>query len=383
MDAMMRRVDVALGERSYEIAVGPGLLDDIGRHVRQLATTGQVGVVADTTVANLYARRVMRSLKAAGCNPHLILLPAGERTKTLRSASRVLDGLVKAKFERGSVLIALGGGVIGDLTGFVAAVYLRGIPYIQVPTTLIAQVDSSVGGKTGVNHPSGKNLIGAFHQPRLVLIDIQTLNTLPRREWTAGLAEVIKYGVIADDKFFAFLEEHLPSVLEMKDEAVMHLVTRSCEIKAAVVMEDERESDRRRILNYGHTIGHALESLGRYRGLVHGEAVAIGMVQEADLAACLGLCGADVVQRQRDLIRRCGLPHELPRVSFGDLWRAMQHDKKVAGGRLHCVLPERIGSVRVEVLERAGCRQWFGRRQARRPVRASARPLSGCMERGG
>lgn len=352
-------VRVSLAERSYDIVVGAGLLDNLGQRLLALGFRGKVGVVTDATVGKLYAARAMRAIKSASLDGHLIVVPAGERTKTLRWATRVLDELVKERFERGSGLVALGGGVIGDLTGFVAAVYLRGIPFIQVPTTLVAQVDSSVGGKTGVNHPLGKNLIGAFYQPKLVLIDIATLNTLPTRQWIGGLAEVIKYGVIADEPFFTYLEQHMGPLLKMEEEAVQHIVTQSCRIKAAIVMEDERESDRRRILNYGHTIGHALESLGKYRTLIHGEAVAIGMVHEAGLSYHLGLCNHELVRRQADVIRRTGLPVVLPTASFTDLWGAMQHDKKVASGRVYSVFPERIGQVRIAPLDRADCKRWF------------------------
>lgn len=359
MPAVDTSINVSLGDRSYEIVVGRDLLDDTGRRLRQLGYTGKVGVVTDTTVNRLYGTRLMRSLKSAGLNAQLTVIPAGERTKTLRWVSRVLDDLVKSRFERSSVLVGLGGGVMGDLTGFAAAIYLRGIPFVQVPTTLVAQVDSSVGGKTGVNHPSGKNLVGAFYQPRLVLMDIGTLKTLPRREWLGGMAEVIKYGVIQDEPFFTYLEQHMDALLEMKEDAISHIVAQSCRIKAAVVAEDERESGRRRILNYGHTIGHALETLGRYRTFIHGEAVAIGMVQEADLSRHLGLCPQDVVRRQQTLIERTGLPSRLPRTTFVDLWNAMQHDKKVAKGRIFCVLPESIGQVRIDPLERSDCKAWF------------------------
>ena len=352
-------VQVSLAPRSYAIVVGDGLLDSLGRRLQSLGCCGKVGVVTDAAVGKLYASRAMRAIKSAGLDGHLIVVPAGERTKTLRWVARILDELVKERFDRGAALVALGGGVIGDLTGFAASVYLRGIPFIQVPTTLVAQVDSSVGGKTGVNHPLGKNLIGAFYQPRLVLSDIATLQTLPPREWLGGLAEVIKYGMIADEPFFLYVEQHMDALLKREAEAVRHIVTQSCRIKAAVVMEDERESDRRRILNYGHTIGHALESLGKYKTLIHGEAVAIGMVHEAALSHHLGLCSQDVVSRQRDVIRRAGLPYSLPKVTFTELWAAMQHDKKVAQGRVYSVFPERIGQVRIAPLERSDCKQWF------------------------
>ncbi|MFM7842493.1 MAG: 3-dehydroquinate synthase, partial [Nitrospira sp.] len=235
------------------------------------------------------------------------MIPEGERSKSLSSVTTILDALIKARFERQSLLVALGGGVIGDLTGFAASIHLRGIPFVQVPTTLVAQVDSSVGGKTGVNHPLGKNLIGTFYQPRLVLIDPETLRTLPPREWTAGLAEVIKYGVIADESFCAELERSMDRLVKLDMELASWAIVRSCEIKADVVGKDERESGLRRVLNYGHTIGHALESLGRYRKWIHGEAIAMGLVQEADLSRHLGLCSPDVVDRQRELVRRAGL----------------------------------------------------------------------------
>ena len=367
MDPAERLVTVPLGERSYPIVVGQRVLETLGLRLASVRRAGKVAVVTDETVAKLHGGTAVRSLKAAGYQPHVIALPAGERTKTLTWLSRVLDQLVAARFERNSIIVALGGGVIGDLAGFAAAVYQRGIPFVQVPTTLVAQVDSSVGGKTGVNHPLGKNLIGAFHQPCLVLIDVLTLRTLPKRQWLAGLAEVIKYGVIADEPFFRYLEEHMAALLDMESGPVLHVVSRSCEIKASVVAEDERESDRRRILNYGHTIGHALERLGRYRSLVHGEAVAIGMVEEAGLARALGLCSEEVVSRQRELIMRTGLRDTMPPVTFPQLWNAMQHDKKVAAGQVYCVFPEDIGRVRIAPVDRRDCRAWFeGRRPANR-----------------
>ena len=354
---------VSLGERSYDIRIKWGSLRDIGRHLVAIGFSGKVAIVTDHHVHPLYAPAVVRALKSAGYDVLMIIAPTGERAKTLQWISRIVDELARARFERASAMIALGGGVIGDLTGFAAAIYVRGIPFIQIPTMLVAQVDSSVGGKTGVNHPVGKNLIGAFYQPRLVLVDPSTLTTLPKREWRAGLAEVIKYGVIADERFFSYLERHLDSLFAMEEKPVMHAVTRSCEIKAGVVMEDERESDRRRILNYGHTVGHALEALGRYRTLVHGEAVAIGMVAEAEIAEHLGICRGDVVARLRDLIRRAGLPVSLPPVKCMDLWGAMQHDKKVAQGQMYAALPERIGSVRIAPIDQETLRGWFGRRK--------------------
>lgn len=352
-------ISVELGERAYRIVIGRGLILTTGTLLKELRCKGKIGIITDRNVARRYLRPVTRSIVDAGFQVASVILPPGERTKSLRTVSRILDELVRRKFERQSTLLALGGGVIGDLAGFAAAIYLRGIPFVQIPTSLVAQVDSSVGGKTGVDHRLGKNLIGAFHQPRSVLIDTATLQTLPAREWIAGLAEVIKYGVIADETFFDFLERNIERIVHYDEEAVSRVITRSCEIKAQVVAQDERESGRRRILNFGHTIGHALEAASGYRGLVHGEAVAIGMVQEADLARHLGLCGMDVAERIRGLVQAAGLPHALPRVSFSKLWSAMQSDKKVLYGTVYCVLPKRIGDVAIVPLDRQACAEWF------------------------
>ena len=353
------RVRVGLGKRSYDIVLHPGGLDRLGEYLLGLGFSGKVGIITNPILQGFYGRRVERSLKKAGFQRHTISVPDGEQAKTLRWISHILDELMAQRFERQSVLVALGGGVIGDMTGFAASVYQRGIPFVQVATTLVAQVDSSVGGKTGVNHPLGKNMIGAFYQPALVLLDMQTLRTLSKREWIAGLAEVVKYGMIADPKFFGFLESRIEDIINMDETSLHHMVKRCCEIKASVVAKDERESGLRRILNYGHTIGHALESLGQYKQYIHGEAVGIGMVHEADLANSLGLCAEKVVARQRDLVRRAGLPTKLPPLSFGDLWGAMLHDKKVARGRIHCVLPKAVGKVTVDPLDQKAVKAWF------------------------
>lgn len=366
-------VPVVLGDRSYDIVIRPGLLTAVGARLVNLTQGRKVGVVTDRQVARHYLPETLRSLQSAGFEPTPIVLVPGEPTKTLSTVGTILDVLAKKKFERTSVLIALGGGVIGDLTGFAAAIYQRGIPFVQVPTTLVAQVDSSVGGKTGVDHRLGKNLIGAFHQPRAVFIDPVTLRTLPRREWVAGLAEVMKYGIIADETFFAFLEQSLAALLQLDEETVLRVIARSCEIKAQVVAEDERESNRRRILNYGHTIGHALESLAGYRGMIHGEAVGIGLVQEADLAHHLGLCEREVVERIRSLVGRAGLSEAVPRVSFQSLWAAMQHDKKVVGGQVIGVWPVRIGEVVIRPLEQRACEAWYRSRHGRQDRTTSQR----------
>jgi 3-dehydroquinate synthase len=358
-------VRVSLADRSYDIRIRSGSLNEIGPSLRTLGLAGKAAIVTNPLVGRLYAGRVRRSLDEAGFEVLTVTVPEGERSKTLHWTSVILDRLARARFERGSVLVALGGGVIGDLTGFAAAIYLRGIPFVQVPTTLVAQVDSSVGGKTGVNHPLGKNLIGAFYQPRLVLIDPDTLKTLPKRERVAGLAEVIKYGVIQDAELFAFLETNMLRLLRLEEEPVVHVIARSCGIKAGVVAQDEREADLRRILNYGHTFGHALEALGRYRTLIHGEAVAIGMALEAELGWHLGFCEPDVVTRQRALVQAAGLPDTPPRITGARLWSAMQHDKKVAGGRIHCVLPKQIGQVIVTPVERSAFDAWYARSGAK------------------
>jgi 3-dehydroquinate synthase len=377
-------IPVALGARGYDIVLHPGLLSTVGDRLNAFTTSPKIAVVTDRHVASHYLQKTLRSLRKAGYDPTEIILPPGERTKTLGTVVKVLDALARNKFERQSLLLALGGGVIGDITGFTAAIYQRGIPVVQVPTTLVAQVDSSVGGKTGVDHRLGKNLIGAFHQPCAVLIDPVTLRTLPGREWIAGLAEVIKYGIIADEGFFRFLEQEIDALLKMEKEPVLHVIKRSCEIKAEVVAADERESNRRRVLNYGHTIGHALESLAGYRGLIHGEAVGIGLVQEADLACHMGLCGQDIVERIRYLVKCAGLSDHVAPVSFSRLWSAMRHDKKVVGGQVVGVWPVKIGEVVIRSIEERVCAEWF-RNKHGRGNRASSghRPARPAIRRKG
>ena len=352
-------VPVSLAERSYEITIRAGLLERLGRELKQQVIKGKVAVVTDRRVAKHYLRNVSETIKRHGIQPVPIILDPGERSKTLKTVEFVLDVLARHRFERSSMIVALGGGVVGDIAGFSASIYQRGIPYIQVPTTLVAQVDSSVGGKTGVDHRLGKNLIGSFYQPRAVWIDPLVLRTLPRREWVAGLAEVIKYGIIADETFFSYLRQHMPDLLKQVPKVVAAVVKRSCEIKAEVVSTDERESDRRRILNYGHTIGHALEALGGYQSMVHGEAVGIGLVQEADLACFQGLCNREVVEDIRHIVKDARLSDRMPRWTPSKVWKAMLHDKKVSGGRVIGVWPSRIGEVCIGPLEKPVFNRWY------------------------
>jgi 3-dehydroquinate synthase len=299
-------------------------------------------VVTNTTVARLYLQRLRAGLGERSVFE--CILPDGEQHKTLQTAGWVFDDLVGKKLNRDAIVLALGGGVVGDIAGFAAACYQRGIGYVQIPTTLLAQVDSSVGGKTGVNHTGGKNLIGAFHQPLAVIADTDTLSTLPDRELSAGLAEVIKYGCIADLEFLGWLDSNMEKLLERDAEALTHAVARSCEIKASIVGEDEREHGRRAILNFGHTFGHAIEAATGFERYLHGEAVALGMVMAADFSRELGLIDEAAKERVDGLLRRAGLPTEAPKVGAARALELMQMDKKVLAGKVRLVLLERLGS---------------------------------------
>jgi 3-dehydroquinate synthase len=347
----MRTINVELADRSYDICVGEKNLPELGPAMRRAGLGNKAAIVADGTVAGLYLKPVEASLRQAGFETSVIFLPAGEEHKNLDAVAAIYDRLVAARFERGSALVALGGGVVGDVTGFAAASYLRGISYVQVPTTLLAQVDSSVGGKTGVNHKEGKNLIGAFHQPRLVWIDVGVLRSLPRREVVAGLAEVIKYGVIADAALFRLLEDKLDDILKLDSDMLAEIVAASCAIKADVVAKDEHESDLRAVLNFGHTVGHALEALTGYETFLHGEAVAIGMVQAAAISVAEGACDRESFERIRRLVVRAGLPAEMPaEVSPAELVKHMEVDKKSAGGKIKFILCKGIGATRFHAL---------------------------------
>ena len=334
-------LEVALDDRSYPIHIGEGLR--FRSDLFEPAITGhQVLIVSNTTVAPLYLDDLRDALSAYDC--HVLVLPDGEEHKNVTTLNSIFDALIEHRFERSCTLVALGGGVVGDLTGFAAACYQRGVPFVQVPTTLLAQVDSSVGGKTGVNHPQGKNMIGAFHQPRAVIVDTATLDTLDDRQFRAGLAEVIKYGLIRDAGFFAWLEERMPHLLARDKATLAEAIARSCRCKAEVVAEDELESGVRALLNLGHTFGHAIETGTGYGRWLHGEAVAMGTVLAADLSFRLGWLDAGARGRIGALYEAAGLPVAVPAgMTPGDFMRLMSIDKKVARGRLRLVLLEAIG----------------------------------------
>lgn len=341
---MVREIIVELGERSYPIVIRNGIMAEAGVRMRDAGLKGKAAVVTNPLVGGLYAGKVMESLEGAGFSPFLVTLPDGEEYKTLKEVSSIYDSLISRRMERSSPVVALGGGVIGDMTGFAAATYLRGVPYIQIPTTLLSQVDSSVGGKTGVNHPLGKNLIGAFYQPKAVFIDPVVLSTLAPRERVSGLAEVVKYGVIWDKGFFESLEKNAGRLCESGAE-LEDAIERSCGIKAEVVGADEREGGTRAILNFGHTFGHAIEALSGYGTFRHGEAVAIGMVMASGLSASLGLCRPDQAERVKGLIYALGLPTEPPAITADAFIEAMMLDKKVSGARMRFILMTDIGDV--------------------------------------
>ena len=342
MQNLIETLHVALDERSYPIHIGSGLLDRpelILPHIKQK----RVVVVTNETVAPLYLARLSSALSTGGVEVLPVVLPDGEQFKTWETLNQIFDALLGARCERSTILIALGGGVIGDMGGFAAACYQRGMPFIQVPTTLLSLVDSSVGGKTAINHPLGKNMIGAFYQPKLVLADIATLDTLPDRELKAGLAEVIKYGLIRDPEFFVWLEINLDKLLARDQASLIHAVHRSCTNKAEVVAADERESGERALLNLGHTFGHAIETGMGYGEWLHGEAVAAGTLIAAELSCRLGWIDVDMVARIERLFVRAGLPVMAPRLGAARYLELMSHDKKVQDGKLRLVLLRGLG----------------------------------------
>jgi 3-dehydroquinate synthase len=340
----VEKITVNLGPQSYEIMIGSNLLDQLGSFCRQAGLSGRCAIVTNPTVAALYLERVAGSLKVAGFNPLVIELPDGEQYKTIDTVGTIYDQLIEGGLDRRCFIVALGGGVVGDMAGFAAATYLRGIPFVQVPTTLLAQVDSSVGGKTGVDHRLGKNLIGAFYQPTVVVADVDTLSTLPVREYRAGLAEVVKYGMVLDAGLFELLEREKEAVIRGDKGVLARIVARCCRIKADVVEKDERESGLRAVLNYGHTLGHAFETLSGYSQLLHGEAISIGMVLAAGISKAEGLCSSADEERLIDMLIGFGLPVTAPdRFSLEELASALSKDKKSRAGSLNYICNNGIG----------------------------------------
>jgi len=339
---------VHFGQRSYEIHFGEGILAEIGELSRSLSLGEKVIVITNPAVGSRYSEVVSSSLMSAGFTVATYEIPDGESYKCSETLNSIYDSLITAGLTRDSFLVALGGGVVGDITGFAASTYLRGIPFIQVPTSLLAQVDSSVGGKTGINHPLGKNLIGAFYQPCLVMIDIATLDTLPEREYISGLAEVIKYGIVCDRSFFEFLVENRDEIVKRDPDCLVHVIRTSCALKASIVEQDEKEGGYRAILNYGHSFAHAIEGITEYSRFLHGEAVAMGMARSAILSEMKGYASSEDTQRIIDLIRSMNLPVELipfPALSYR---RLMQPDKKVRDGGIHFVFNRGIGGAVIE-----------------------------------
>lgn len=336
-------VPVALGERSYPIHIGAGLLGWLGGEIARHTKATRAAVVTVPAVGRRYAGRLVRSLREAGLETCRIAVRDGDAHKNLRAAARLYEDLLDRGADRATVVVALGGGTVGDLAGFAAATLLRGLPFVQVPTTLLAMVDASVGGKVGVNLPRGKNLVGAFHQPLLVGIDVDTLASLPVRERAAGLAEVVKAGLLWDRTFFEQLEREAENVLRLEPQALLPAIERACAIKAEIVAEDERESGRRMLLNLGHTLAHAVESISRYRGILHGEAVAMGMVFAAQRSEALGLCPPGVAARVESLLRRVGLPTGLPAYPRRAYLSALRVDKKRRDARIQFVALRAIG----------------------------------------
>ena len=339
---MMQTLNVALGDRAYPIHIGSGLLthaDLILPHLKRK----NVAIVTNTTVAPLYLEKLAKPLREAGVSVLEIVLPDGEAYKNTETLNIIYDALLKNRCERSTTLIGLGGGVIGDLTGYAAATYLRGVPFIQIPTTLLSQVDSSVGGKTGINHPLGKNMIGAFYQPKLVLADIDTLQTLPPRELSAGVAEVIKYGLIRDADFFDWLEVNVSKLMALDEAVTMYAIYRSCQNKAEVVAADEHETGERALLNLGHTFGHAIENAMGYGVWLHGEAVAAGTMLAADLSQRMGWLNAEELSRIHTLLSAANLPLNAPNLGTEKYLNLMANDKKVEGGKIRLVLQQGIG----------------------------------------
>jgi 3-dehydroquinate synthase len=337
------QIDVNLGARSYPIYIGRALLSSLAPTLQRRGLNGRIVLITDTNVASLYLRPTEKHLRHFGFDTLSILVPPGEQQKSLIRAGRIFTDMLKAGFGRNSVVVALGGGVIGDLAGFVAATYQRGVSLVQVPTTLLSQVDSSVGGKVAVNHPLGKNMIGAFYQPSLVWADAETLNTLPFREIICGMGEIVKYGIALDSNFFSYLESNLEKILKLEPEELLHVQSRSLELKSHIVSEDERETGLRSVLNLGHTVGHAIEAAGKYRLLKHGEAVLLGMSAESYIANKLGILSREDYKRIADFISRIPIKTGIGKLKTPAVLRVMKHDKKSLGREVRFILPSRIG----------------------------------------
>jgi len=340
-------VPVKLGPRSYRILVGAGLLAQAGPEISQLGVGRKLALITDTGIQALHGDVVTRSLTEAGFDVAIVLLPEGERAKTLAVAERTWDRLLESGLDRGSAVVALGGGAVGDLAGFVAATYMRGMHFVQLPTTLLAQVDASIGGKTAIDHPRAKNLIGAFYQPRLVLADTGALQTLPEREYRSGLAEVIKHGIVLDAAYFGEVERSAAALAKREPETLERIVAGSCRLKASVIERDEQEAELRHVLNYGHTIGHAIEAVTGYARFAHGEAVSLGMVAEAGVAERLGLAATETRARQVRLLETMGLPVREVGEAPERVIEAMARDKKGKEGRVPFVLAPEIGRFRI------------------------------------
>lgn len=340
----MKTFKVELGDRSYNILIGSNLLNRAADLLCETLSTEKCIIITNPTVDNLYGNKLKKLLSKSGLTVDLLTVPDGEEYKSLDTAGRLYKELTDCFSERGTPILAIGGGVIGDLSGFVAATYMRGVPFIQAPTTLLAQVDSSIGGKVGVDHGNLKNKIGAFYQPKLVISDTETLKTLPQKEFANGMAEVIKSAVIRDRSFFNFIRENLPAIMEQEGDIIEEMVFRTASIKASVVMQDEKDTGLRNILNFGHTIGHAVESVSDF-GISHGQAVAIGMLTEAKISLKMGTLEKNELTEIEDMLSSCGLPTRLPELDRDSILQAIQHDKKVTNGKIRFALPGNIGDV--------------------------------------
>ena len=343
----MKKIAVELGANSYDIFIGNRLDDHLKSFVANQKFSSNALLITDSNIEHLHAQKFIDLIQAVGLNVKLCTVDAGETSKSLSTAESIYTVAIKHKLDRKSAIFALGGGVVGDLAGFVAATFMRGVPFVQIPTTLLAQVDSSVGGKVAVNHQLGKNLIGAFYQPKAVFIDLDFLKTLPPREIASGLGEIVKYGVIADADFFCYLENHVNEILSLDNPTIEHIIARSCQIKADVVSRDERESGLRRILNFGHTIAHAVEEETHYQKYRHGEAVAIGMIGAAYIACSLGRLDQSAVERIQRLLDRLKMISHAENLNVEQIYCELFRDKKTVNGKINWVIPDSIGSVSI------------------------------------